>query len=172
MLGTLRRSVRRFLWVHRIGSRGVDLILLSVCWVIVGWSITLGDPDPQHKVPIEYLGEPVRIAIWYAGTVAGFIAAFRTANDRWGFGILIVAPALRAISYWTAWAQGILHLGGAVSLWPEAVLWTAVTVIVYRLARRPEMPHRPNGGDYGHHPGGAYGHPGLGEEERTDRGDE
>jgi hypothetical protein len=152
-------------YVMSRGYRSGDLALLSVAWVVLGFGIIVqGDPDPGHKVPIEYLGTPIRVGIWWVCAAAGIAAAARRPehDDRWGFGFMIVPPALRAISYTVAWAQGVLGLSGQTSLWPDAVVWTAVTIFVYRLARRPDMPHRVEGGDYGHHPGGEYGHPGLG----------
>ena len=157
-----------WLYTHRIGDRGWDLLLFSIVWIVVGWSITLGDPDPEHMIPIEYLGTKFRVGLWYGCALIATIVAFRRnggsreRGDSFGFAVLMIPPALRAISYWVAWAQGLLGLGGHIALWPEAVVWSVICIIVYRLARRPEMPRRPGGGAYGHHPGGAYGHPGLG----------
>lgn len=157
-----RGSLPRWLYRHRLGNRGWDLVQIGLIWVVVGWSITQRDPDPQDRVPLEYLGVPVRVAIWYAAAAIAIAVALwgstRTpgwVGDHLGFAALVMPAALRALSYWTAWAEGALGLGGAQSLWPNAVLWTTVCLLIYRLARRPEMPSRPGGGDYGrrtHHP--------------------
>lgn len=143
---------------HRLGSRAWDLILLSIVWVVVGWSVTAnGDPEPGVKVPLDYLSEPARAFLWYgaaavATTVALIRPLTRNARDSIGFAILILPPALRALSYWIAWFEGLIGVGGEISLWPNAVVWSTICIIVYRLAQRPELPRRPDGGEYGHRP--------------------
>jgi hypothetical protein len=141
------RRLRTF--VSHLGYRGGDLILLGTVWMITGAFISRGDPDPGYKVPLEYLGEGYRIAFWWIGGVAAFIAAMRIGKrDHWGWALLIIAPAIRALSYWAAYIQGLIGLGGSVHLWPDAVLWTSVVLIVYRMARRPDIPDRADGSHF------------------------
>jgi hypothetical protein len=136
---------------RKFGDRSLDLLMLAVVWLVVGYMITVNDPEPDVKVPIEYLGTPVRIAVWWIGAAAAAIAAFRvTRYDQWGFAALMVGPLLRCLSYTFAWFTGVVAdplqrwfgvmPDGDIGIWPEAVVWAVVSGIVYRLAKRPEIP--------------------------------
>ena len=154
-MGVRRRLRRKYRAWRRYGmsDRSKDLLLLAVIWCVVGFFATRGDPDPNYKVPLEYIGEPARIAVWYGGALAAVISVLRgPGRDSWGFALLTIAPAMRAISYWVAWILGVIGIDGAEPLWPDAILWTAVSLVVYRFARRPELPPRSDGTYYSHRP--------------------
>lgn len=155
-----------------IGYRAGDMILISIVWLIVGYGlIKYGDPEPEIDTPIEVLPFFFREAVWIAPALFSIAMAlvpkFRERDwDKWAFAGLIFPPALRALSYgWVEIVSWTPFREDGVEIFPKAVVWVIITWLVMRLARRPEMPHRPGGGDFGHHPGGMHGHPGLGEAE-------
>lgn len=135
---------------RELGYRNTDLLLFSVLWVGMGMSILLsGDPDPTHKVPLEYLGEPVRAGVWFVAAAIASATAFMRDHDGLGFGALLIPVALRVISYSFAWFWGVMPWGGEGPIgdpdaWLSAAIWGVITLIVYRAAKRPELPELPD----------------------------
>lgn len=145
--GFLRRLLPRplFNWLrcHWPSARGGDLILLGIVWGATGLNILETDPDPRQTVPIEYFGEPIRAAFWFAGSIIAIAVALGPDSKfEWvGFTALMVPAAMRAVSYLVAWVSALLSGDqfGFAGLWPDALSWCAICLLVYRLARKAEI---------------------------------
>lgn len=126
------------------GYRATDMMLIAAVWVFVGLSVWLrGDPDPNHKVPIEYLGETVRALFWLVPAAYAFVVAlFFGSRDGSGFVALVIPASMRAASYVAAVVEGILthNRVGGTGLWLEATVWVCITLFIYRQANRPDLP--------------------------------
>lgn len=136
---------RAFNWLrcHWPSARGGDLILLGIVWTATGINILETDPDPSQTVPIEYFGEPIRAAFWFGSAIIAFVVALGPDSKyEWlGFTALMVPAAMRAVSYLAAWVSAVAtdHEIGFVGLWPDALSWCAICLLVYRLARKAEI---------------------------------
>jgi hypothetical protein len=134
----------------RVGARGSDLLFFAGIWFLIGLSLLLnGDPDPEHRVPIELLPHWVRIAFWWGPAGYAVWAAFRQPPQvARAFAWLVVPAALRALSYSVAFLTSLLPESwepGQLAnrhIWLSALTWIIITGLVIRQAHRPEPPHR------------------------------
>lgn len=127
-----------------LGYRGVDQVLLALVWVSVGLSLVLGsDPDPEHTTLLELVFPPHgRAALWFISAVAVLVltAWWPPVADKYGFVILVIPAATRAVAYVFATVAGVLTGNGIgfAGAWLDAITWLIITWFVMRQARRPE----------------------------------
>jgi branched-subunit amino acid ABC-type transport system permease component len=144
MRGNRRRSptvVRRL--THRVGFRGMTLLLLAA--VDFAYGRTFIQPDPGQQVVNDYLSAAIpfagpevsrwawAIAWWITGLFC-LVNAFRR-EDRWGYGMAI---ALK-VAYIVAIVSG--GLNGMPNSTVRGIVWGFITAWVVVEARRAE-PHR------------------------------
>lgn len=128
----------------RVGFRSPALTFLAFVWLAVGARLlTASDPDPFHKLPIEYLPMQVRVLLWWLPAILAGIAAWvRVVPSRVGFVALVIPAAFRALSFTGAAATGLLT--GDYPFWVaalvEAVVWAGVTGYVIVAAAWPDPP--------------------------------
>jgi hypothetical protein len=145
-LGQVRHDLATIIHHFWPCARSGDLVLLSVVWAAIGVDTLNNDPE-RTLVIVEFFGTWLRASLWIGAAIIAFVVATHGPGyvhgiDKWGFAALIVPVSIRAISYWVAWAIGVLNIDsqyGSVSLWPGALAWSAVGIFIYRLGRRPEL---------------------------------
>jgi hypothetical protein len=125
----------------RLGYRGWTLTFLGVVWFAVGARIfTRGDLHPGHTMPIEYLNEWVRVAIWWGSAIIAFVTAWwPPGKTKWGFVALMIPAGFRAGSYLGA------VMFGYWSVLVDALVWTGIVGFVMLCADWPEPVEAPDG---------------------------
>ncbi|MGW9437924.1 hypothetical protein [Streptomyces sp. NPDC055607] len=96
--------------VHRVGLRGIGLLIPAVGWTTYGIGI-LADPryGVARGVAVLTYARPLSWWAWVwigSGLVAAVAAFLRAGPDRIGYGAVVAPPALWAGAYLVAWATG------------------------------------------------------------------
>jgi hypothetical protein len=120
---------------RRLGRRGYVLIFAAVIWLgQAGRIASEADPDPGHKLPLEYLSTEVRVAIWIAPAALAVTVAWCPPRwSRWGYVALVLPSAFRSFSYLISALQDPYAAG----FW-NAAIWAATSGIVVVCAGWPE----------------------------------
>ena len=130
----------RLTLAHR---RRTALALLALLHVGMGLTLVLQPaepPMPGVAVLHELLPVSLRIALWVGCGAAMAAAALSYRGEHIGWGVAIVMPVERAISYgWSALMWMVPgYPPGAVASLGSAFIWTAVAAIVWLMAQWPE----------------------------------
>lgn len=123
---------------RQIGFRGTALMMFACVWIGVGVGV-LRHPRPEtasHILPLEYLGEDFRAAIWFAAAGVAIVTAWwPPGKDKWGWMALSIPAILRVVTYAVASVFGWLPVDFAIT-------WVFITGLVFLLSAWPEMPLR------------------------------
>ena len=127
----------------RLGRRGLVLVLVGVCWVLLGISVILTPYSSQGWVPHEEIPGWARGSVWIITGCVGIVTAWwPPGKDRWGFAAIVLMPLERAASFAVAavgWAlPGIEH--GAPRGWISALIWSAVVALIMLITGWQEPP--------------------------------
>lgn len=92
-----------------IGRRGGFLLLFGIAWVAIGLAIQPPPPSRTVLFPHELIPWPARLVIWLAGAVPAIICSpmRKPGKDRWGFILLCIPVAIRAVSYFIGVIEGL-----------------------------------------------------------------
>ena len=149
------RGLRRRVADH-MGSRASGSLVLGIVWVLVGVS-TIGASDTGLDHLHEMLPTPARLPLWAVpGALAvamgvrgraGSLVVWRVAGHRFtptafAFGLLVMGPTVRAVSYGWSWVLSIAPppLDGDPRGWVGCALWTAVAVLIRIVAAIQDPP--------------------------------
>jgi hypothetical protein len=83
---------------HRLGYRGLILLMFGLIYIMIGLSI-LGAEDYRPELVHTHLPLWFRLTLWI---VPGIVSVAVSIDHKWqalGFGLLFLPPAERAISY-------------------------------------------------------------------------
>lgn len=141
----MRRVVRRL--GRALGHRGFTLTSLGTVWVLYGYSIVTAPlPDTSgvrillHLAPLSVWGW-----LWMCAGAAALVAAWLPqGQDAFGFVALLVIVLPWMLSFLLSWKP----LGDNPRGWIGAVVWGAMTALVWVTLRWPE-PARPKEFPYG-----------------------
>lgn len=121
----------------RFGVRAQAMFLCAFIWALVGLGVlTSVAPAP----PGTFHGEVpfwLSVSLWFG---AALLAAITAPMRKWsalGLSILLIAPALRFLSYSTAWLLFETGNGGYERGWYSAAVYLALLGLVYIAARIP-----------------------------------
>jgi hypothetical protein len=136
-----------------LGHRGLILLVVGFLWVLRGYSIATGaEVNPAGAQGLFHLMMPDELRAWlWLGSGLLAIAAATWDTPRWqavGFGVLIVLPAERCLSYLGGWLVHLLsrwwpELDGYPDGWATAIGWAAVVVVIGICAHWPEAEPEP-----------------------------
>lgn len=131
---------------HRLGHRGLALLLLGLIWFVFGWGLFLEPEVPAPGAFHQMIPLPIRAAMWItAGSVAMAVGIKgRGGDDSWGHIALWVMPAERLLSYGGAWVLWLISAHtpveddlGYPNGWYPALVWLFVVVILRLVAAWP-----------------------------------
>lgn len=112
--------------VARVGNRGIVLGLLGLIWVVLGTTVS------EHTYPTlihEKMPLWSAVLIWSVPGALALVATVRHTLDPTAWGLLIVGPAVRLVSYGWGWVTSTYPDG-----WRGLLVWAAVAVLVNRCA--------------------------------------
>jgi hypothetical protein len=115
-----------------VGNRGVVLAVLGLIWVILGTTVS------EHERPTlihERMPLWSAVLIWSVPGAFAIIATVRHRMDPTAWGLLIIGPTVRLVSYGWGWVTGAYPDG-----WRGLVVWAAVVVLVNRCAAGLDRP--------------------------------
>lgn len=123
--------------VARIGNRGAVLALLGLIWIVMGTTVSEHThPTLIHeKAPLW-----VAVLIWSVPGSVAIVAAIRSTLDPTAWGLLILGPTVRLVSYGWGWITSAYPAG-----WRGLLVWSAVAVLVNRCAAGLDRPAPWNG---------------------------
>jgi hypothetical protein len=111
-----------------VGNRGIVLGMLGILWILTAVGVltaTTVRPEILHeRLPIW-----LRVAIW---TGPGLLALVATVWRRWdelAWGLLIIPPAERLLSYGVAWVTDAYP-----PAWRSVLVYLVVVVLINRCA--------------------------------------
>lgn len=120
-----------------IGNRGVVLALLGLIWIVLGTTVS----EHHHPTLIhEKLPLWGAVLIWSAPGTVALVAAFVRRMDPTAWGLLIIGPTVRWVSYGWGWITSAYPDG-----WRGLLVWSAVAVLVNRCAAGLDRPAPWNG---------------------------
>lgn len=123
--------MKRTLSVH-VGNRGFVLALLGIIWILIGTTVS----EHLHPTLIhEKLPLWAGVLIWSVPGALAILAAFRHTLDATAWGVLILGPVVRLVSYGWGWATGTYPDG-----WRGLMVWVAVAVLVNRCGAGLDRP--------------------------------
>lgn len=116
----------------KVGNRGVVLGLLGLIWVVLGTTVSehLHPTLIHEKMPLWSA-----VLIWSVPGAFAMVATVRHQLDPSAWGLLIVGPTVRLVSYGWGWATGTYADG-----WRGLLVWAAVALLVNRCAAGLDRP--------------------------------
>jgi hypothetical protein len=117
-----------------IGNRGIVLSMLGVIWTVTAIGLYV-DPYKRPGLPDDILPIPVRIALWAVAGVVAVVATWWRRLDEYAWGLLIVAPSMRLLSYGYGWIFGTFPPG-----WRSVLVYAATVLLVNRCAAGLDRP--------------------------------
>ena len=116
--------------VYRIGYRGIALLTLGLIWMFTGVGLLL-EPRPKMGVPEEHIPQDVRAVVFYLlpGLIAILGGAFKRL-DPTGWGLLMLAPAARFLSFALSPVLAALGILAAYPLWWLGCLSMATAMVL------------------------------------------
>lgn len=113
---------------RHVGNRGIVLGMLGMLWVLTAIGIrTSGTARPE--ILHERLPTWIRVLIW---ALPGLLALTATVWRRWdelAWGLLIIPPAERLLSYGAAWVTDAYP-----PAWRSVLVYLGVVVLINRCA--------------------------------------
>lgn len=133
-----------------MGRRKSILLTLGVGWLIIGIAvITNPVPRPDYIHLHEMLPIPVRVLIWMIPGIWAIATAARgrRAMDALAFGLLIIGPLQRALSFFVSWVQLWVPppFDGDPRGWANAALYLCYAIVIRIVAGWEDTP--PGGRD-------------------------
>jgi hypothetical protein len=115
-----------------VGNRGVVLALLGLIWMVLGTTVS------EHSRPTlihEKFPLWAAVLIWSVPGAFAVLAAIRHKLDPTAWGLLVIGPTVRAVSYGWGWATNAYPDG-----WRGLLVWAAVWLLVNRCAAGLDRP--------------------------------
>lgn len=86
--------------------RTAALAFCGVLWAWIGLGVVLGEGggDLLHEVLVP---TPVRVVTWWAGAAVAAWSLMTWRATLWAAVVLVVAPMMRAASWFWAWIEGV-----------------------------------------------------------------
>lgn len=139
---------------HRLGHRGVWLLLLGLLWFAFGVGLFFLPENPAPGAFHQLLPIPVRAGMWMTAASVAIYTGLRGRgqDDSWGHLALWLMPAERLLSYAAAWGMHVATntLGmdplGYADGWYAALIWAFVVTMLRLVAAWPNpsaVPHPP-----------------------------
>jgi hypothetical protein len=123
-------------WRHkarkRVGYRGMVLLLFGTIYIFIGLAV-IGADDYRPELIHTHLPTFVRVLIW---DIPGLVAVGVAIDDKmqaWGFGLLFIPPAERAVSFLVA--------AVTVPTWqrvPGLLIYLLLVVVIAVMAAWPD----------------------------------
>lgn len=134
--------------IHKVGTRGVCLLILSTMWLLLGFSF-LTHPIERFSKPgsggiLDFLdkGPMVYIfaGIWVIGAATGIVVTFQrpiTCKDGLGFNGVGLPPFLWGAAYWWSFLLNSISDGefGRPNTQLAGILYWTMTLLVMFLSR-------------------------------------
>lgn len=125
---------------HSRGTRRQVLAALAIIWLLTAVGLLT---DPQEKIPgllHTYMPHEIRAAVWALPGLFGLVAVWWRRADAVAWGLLMVPPLERFVSFLFGWWFGF---GAYPAGWTGVLLYATVMFLINRCAKGLDRPPTP-----------------------------